>query len=658
MNNLNNINNLRQLSNCIRFLSMDAVEKAKSGHPGMPMGMADIATVLYKNHLKFNPNDPEWIDRDRLIISNGHGSMLLYSCLYLTGYKDIDINQIKNFRQLHNKTAGHPEYGSAEGIETTTGPLSQGLANAVGMALAEKKLSNNYGEELFDHYTYVFAGDGCLMEGLSHEACSLAGHLKLNKLIMFFDNNSISIDGSTDLSVSDNVKKRFEAYNWNIIEIDGHKYEEIDQAIIQAKKNDGPTIISCKTKIGFGSPNKEGSASSHGSPLGEDEISLTRKKLEWNYSPFEIPDDLLREWRSFYKRNEESRNSWLSKNKELIESKNFKDSFYQKIDHQIPEKLSELKSEHFNDKTNCASRKSSELTLNLISNYQKNLIGGSADLTGSNNTKAKDMNVITSNNFNGNYIHYGIREHGMAGVMNGIALHKGLIPYGGTFLVFTDYCRPSIRLSAIMNIPVIYVMTHDSIGLGEDGPTHQPVEHLASLRSIPNLTVIRPCDIIETIEAWECAINNTGPTILVLTRQNLPMLQKDNRKENLVNKGAYKIRDFKEYDATILSSGSEVEIACSASNKLFENNNLKIRVVSMSSFELFEKNDDGYKNEILGNKPIFAIEAGVINGWEKYIKNENFVGMSTFGESGPYKDLYKHFKITDDYLIEKIIKTL
>ena len=332
MNNLNNINNLRQLSNCIRFLSMDAVEKAKSGHPGMPMGMADIATILYKNHLKFNPNDPEWIDRDRLIISNGHGSMLLYSCLYLTGYKDIDINQIKNFRQLHNKTAGHPEYGSAEGIETTTGPLSQGLANAVGMALAEKKLSNNYGKELFDHYTYVFAGDGCLMEGLSHEACSLAGHLKLNKLIMFFDNNSISIDGSTELSVSDNVKKRFEAYNWNIIEIDGHKYEEIDQAIIQAKKNDAPTIISCKTKIGFGSPNKEGSASSHGSPLGEDEISLTRKKLEWNYSPFEIPDDLLREWRSFYKRNEESRNSWLSKNKELIESKNFKDSYYQKID--------------------------------------------------------------------------------------------------------------------------------------------------------------------------------------------------------------------------------------------------------------------------------------------------------------------------------------
>ncbi len=658
MKNSKNINENEKLSNCIRFLSIDAVQKANSGHPGMPMGMADIATVLYKNHLKFDPNDPNWIDRDRLIISNGHGSMLLYSCLYLTGYKDIDLNQIKNFRQLHHKTAGHPEYGSAEGIETTTGPLSQGLANAVGMALAEKKLSNNYGKELIDHYTYVFAGDGCLMEGLSHEVCSLAGHLKLNKLIIFFDDNSISIDGSTDLSISDNIIKRFEAYNWNTIEIDGHNFEEINEAIIQAKKSDTPTIISCKTKIGFGSPNKEGTASSHGSPLGEEEISLTRKKLKWDYPPFEIPNDLMNEWRSFYKRNDETKKSWLVKNNELINNDSFKESFYQKIDSQIPNKLSDLKYEHFVQKTICASRKSSEITLNLISQFQKNLIGGSADLTGSNNTKAKNMDIISSDNFSGNYLHYGIREHGMAGIMNGIALHKGLIPYGGTFLVFTDYCRPSIRLSAIMNIPVIYVMTHDSIGLGEDGPTHQPVEHLASLRAIPNLTVIRPCDIIETIEAWECALNNTGPTILVLTRQNLPMLQTKKRKENLVNKGAYKIRDFNEYDATILSSGSEVEIACSASRKLFENKNIKIRVISMSSFELFEQNDNDYKKEILGDKPIFGIEASVINGWEKYVKEENFVGMSSFGESGPYKDLYKYFKITDDNLIEKIIKTL
>ncbi len=656
MDTNHNTVNLRDLSNCIRFLSIDAVQKANSGHPGMPMGMSDIATILFKSHLKFDPKNPNWIDRDRFIVSNGHGSMLLYSCLYLLGYDGINLENLRNFRKLNHPTAGHPEFRSIPGIETTTGPLSQGLSNAVGLAIAEKKLSSKFTSQLIDHYTYVFAGDGCLMEGLSHEACSLAGHLKLNKLIMFFDDNSISIDGSTELSTSDNIKKRFESYNWNYIKIDGHDFNQIDDAINQAKKSLVPTIIACKTIIGFGSPNKSGKASSHGSPLGEDEIELVRKKLNWKFKPFEIPNNLLQSWRGFFDRNIKTIDNWNKNNSEILKNSDFNEFFSNDKKNSMSEDIYKFKNNHFDEKTICATRKASELSLDLFHKHIPNLLGGSADLTGSNNTKAKEMNVITANDFSGNYIHYGIREHAMAGIMNGVALHGGLKPYGGTFLVFSDYCRPSIRLSALMNIPVIYVMTHDSIGLGEDGPTHQPIEHLASLRAIPNLTVIRPCDVIETIEAWECALNNTGPTILVLTRQNLPMLQKNKRKENLIIKGAYKIRDFEEYDATIISSGSEVEIACSASKKLLENNNLKIRVISMPSFELFEQNENDYKKEILGNKPIFGIEAGVINGWEKYIKEENFIGMSTFGESGPYKDLYKYFKITDDNIIKKIIK--
>ena len=655
--NHNNLN-LKALSNCIRFLSIDAVQKANSGHPGMPMGMSDIATVLFKSHLKFDPKDPNWIDRDRFIVSNGHGSMLLYSCLYLLGYEGITIENIKNFRQLDHPTAGHPEYGTIPGIETTTGPLGQGLSNAVGLAIAEKKLSSKFGNNLIDHYTYVFAGDGCLMEGLSHEACSLAGHLNLNKLIIFFDDNSISIDGSTSLSTSDNIKNRFSSYNWNYIKIDGHNFEEIDNAIKQAKKSVSPTIIACKTTIGYGSPNKSGKASSHGSPLGEDEIELVRKTLNWESKPFEIPSNLLEEWRNFHKRNTDTKDNWSKSNSLVLRSKEFNNYFNNEENDNLKKAIIDFKNLHTKEVTACATRKASELSLNLISEYFPNLLGGSADLTGSNNTKSKEMKIIDANDFNGSYIHYGVREHGMAGIMNGIALHGGLKPYGGTFLVFSDYCRPSIRLSALMQIPVIYVMTHDSIGLGEDGPTHQPVEHLASLRAIPNLTVIRPCDIIETIEAWQIALQNNGPTVLVLTRQNLPLIKRDDYKNNLLENGAYIILNYDKYDATILASGSEVEIACSASNKLKEQNDLDVRVVSIPSFELFENNNDDYKNEIIGDKPVFGIEAGVINGWEKYLNKKNFVGMSTFGESGPYKQLYNHFKITDHNLIELIKKNL
>ncbi len=658
MSDNQNNGNLRDLSNCIRFLSIDAVQKAKSGHPGMPMGMADIATILFKKHLKFDPKNPDWIDRDRFIVSNGHGSMLLYSCLYLLGYDGITLENIKNFRQLDNPTAGHPEYGAIPGIETTTGPLSQGLSNAVGLAISEKKLSSKFTNNLINHYTYVFAGDGCLMEGLSHEACSLAGHLKLNKLIVFFDDNSISIDGNITLSSSDDIKKRFESYNWKYIKINGHDFDEIDNAIKEAKNSSLPTIIACKTTIGYGSPNKSGKASSHGSPLGEDEIKLVRKELNWNFKEFEIPNDLLQIWRSFHIRNDKEKNNWEKINSQTFKSSEYKNYFLNNENNNLNKDIIEFKKYHFEKKTNCATRKASELSLDLISKHLPNLLGGSADLTGSNNTKTSEMKIITADDFSGSYIHYGIREHAMAGIMNGIALHGGLKPYGGTFLVFSDYCRPSIRLSALMNIPVIYIMTHDSIGLGEDGPTHQPVEHLASLRAIPNLTVIRPCDTVETIESWETGIKRNGPTVIVLTRQNLQISQKTSREENLVKKGAYLIIDYENYDATILASGSEVEIASSASNKLRERNNINVRVVSFPSFELFEANEDEYKKKILGNKPIFGVEAGIINGWEKYIDSKNFVGMSTFGESGPYKELYEYFKITDENIIEIITKSL
>ena len=639
------------------MLSADAVQRANSGHPGMPMGMADIATVLFKDHLKFDPNDPKWFDRDRLIISNGHGSMLLYACLFLTGYKDISIEDLKNFRQLNSPTAGHPEYGELDGIETTTGPLSQGIANAVGFAIAERKLSSRFSEKLIDHHTYVFAGDGCLMEGLSHEVSSLAGHLKLKKLIVFFDDNSISIDGPTSLSISENTVERYKSYGWEVISIDGHNHIEISNAISKAKKNNSPTLIACRTKIGFGSPNKESKSSSHGSPLGEEEIKLTRKNLNWNNLPFEIPKNLLNQWRNFHLRNLKIKNEWYTKNKDTINSNSFKKLFNKSLDSKLIDTIYEFKLKHLEENTSCATRKASELVLELFSDQIDNLIGGSADLTGSNNTKTKNMKIYNSTNYDGNYIYYGIREHGMASIINGIALHGGLRPYGGSFLVFSDYCRPSIRLAALMNLPSIFVMTHDSIGLGEDGPTHQPVEHLASLRAIPNLNVFRPCDVMETIESWQIAIESNNPSVIVLTRQNLPLTRKKYINKNLVKKGAYIIREFDKYDATILATGSEVEIACQASIEL-EQNQLYLRVVSIPCFDIFENQTQEYKNKILGSKYCFGIEAGVINGWEKYINVENFIGMKTFGASGPYKELYKHFGITVNNLKNKIIKNL
>ena len=652
--NPTNPQDLHQLANCIRFLTIDAVQKANSGHPGMPMGMADIATVLFKDHLKFDPNNPQWLDRDRLIISNGHGSMLLYASLYLAGYKDITLNDIKNFRQIGSPTAGHPEYGEIAGIETTTGPLSQGLANGVGFALAEKILQSKFGKKFINHYTYVFAGDGCLMEGLSHESCSLAGHLNLSKLIVLFDDNSISIDGPTNLSASDNTIKRFESYGWKTLSINGHNHKEISKAITIAKNHNCPTLIACKTKIGFGSPNKESSSSSHGSPLGEDEVKLTRKNLKWQHKPFEIPNDLLDGWRNFFKRNNEDIDDWKQVFNKISNTLDFKNYFSFTISNETKKLIKEFKSKHFKDKTNCATRKASEKSIGILSNNIDNLIGGSADLTGSNNTKTNNMKAITKSDCSGRYIYYGIREHAMAGVMNGLSLHGGLRPYGGTFLVFADYCRPSIRLAAFMKLPVIYIMTHDSIGLGEDGPTHQPVEHLASLRAIPNLTVIRPCDIIETIEAWETALNSSSsPTILVLTRQNLPLMRGKDIKENAVQLGAYPIFDQDNYHATIFATGSEVEIAVDAAKQL-ANENINLRVISFPSWELFSMQSDSYKQKILGNKPRFAIEAGIINGWEKFIPSQNFLGMKSFGASGPYKKLYEYFGITTDNLIKMI----
>ncbi len=644
--------NLNQLANAVRFLSIDAVQKANSGHPGMPMGMADVATVLFKYHLKFNPLNPSWANRDRFILSAGHGSMLLYSLLYLTGYKNFSINDLKNFRQLNSICAGHPEYKKNTGIETTTGPLGQGLGNSVGLAIGEEIFRKKFGSKFINHKTYVIASDGDLMEGISHEAMSLAGHLKLKNLIVFFDNNKISIDGATSLSVSDNYKKRFEAYGWNFLEVNGHNHRQISTAINKASKSNKPTIISCKTIIGFGSPNKSGKASSHGSPLGDDEIALVRKKLKWNAGPFEIPKDILDEWRNIGKKGTNLENNWnklLSKN--LKVKNNLEAMLSNKNLNNLDKLISAEKNKYFNEKPAKATRECSSMTIESITPSLSELVGGSADLSGSNNTKTKNSKVISAKDFNGNYIHYGIREHGMAAAMNGLALYGGIIPYGGTFLIFSDYCKPSIRLSALMGLKVIYIFSHDSIGLGEDGPTHQPIEQLAGLRAIPNLNVFRPADINETLECWQIALKSKKtPSAIVLSRQKLPYVNPSFTKDNKCELGAYVVNATAQNNKiTLIASGSEVEIALEAQKKLKESN-IDSKVVSMPCQELFDQQNNQFKNEIIQKDiPVITIEAGSVMGWEKYSKNN--MGINSFGESGPYKEVYEHFDLTSDKIV-------
>ncbi|MBD1146453.1 transketolase [Pelagibacterales bacterium SAG-MED28] len=655
--------NFNQLSNAIRFLSVDAVQKAKSGHPGMPMGMADVATVLFKYHLRFNPRNPNWINRDRFILSAGHGSMLLYSLLYLCGYKSVSIEDIKNFRQLNSICAGHPEYKKGSGIETTTGPLGQGLGNAVGMAIAEEIFRKKFGSSLINNKTFVIASDGDLMEGVSHEAMSLAGHLKLKNLVVFFDNNKISIDGSTSLSVSDNYKKRFESYNWEFLEINGHNEKQISKAISKATKSNKPTIISCKTVIGFGSPNKSGKASSHGSPLGEEEITLVRKKLKWNHKPFEIPREILEEWKKIGDRGEQLEEKW----QELINKKNsqIKNKLEKVFNNNelgdLENLIEKQKTKYFETKPDLATRQCSMATIESISSIFPRLIGGSADLSGSNNTKTNNSKIINSKNFDGNYIHYGVREHGMAAVMNGLALYGGIIPYGGTFLIFSDYCKPSIRLSALMGLKVIYIFSHDSIGLGEDGPTHQPIEQLSGLRAIPNLNVFRPADINETLECWEIALKSKNtPSAIALSRQKVPYINPKNSKENKSEKGAYVVNlTSHESNVTLIASGTEVELALEVQRKLKENS-IHSKVVSMPCMELFDQQSEDYKKDILEEDSlIVTIEAGSIMSWQKYIKNNGInLGIDKFGESAPYKEIYNHLDLSEEKITSFIQKKL
>ena len=648
-----------RMANAIRFLSMDAVEKANSGHPGLPMGVADIATVLFTRFMTHDPKNPNWPDRDRFVLSAGHGSMLLYSLLYLLGYEDIDLDQIKHFRQLGWKTAGHPEWGHAAGIETTTGPLGQGLGNSVGMALAERILNARYGNDLVDHYTYVLAGDGCLMEGLSQEAISLAGHLKLNKLVVIWDDNNISIDGPISLSDSTDQCRRFEASGWATMRIDGHDPDAIARAIETARTSDRPTLIAAKTTIGFGAPTKAGTSKVHGSPLGAEEIAGARKALGWTSEPFVVPSDVLDAWRLAGLRSARERKEW--EKRLAAADAETRGEFERRMRGELPggfdAAISEYKAKLSADKPKVATRKSSEMALEVINAVVPETIGGSADLTGSNNTKTSQTGPIKPGDYSGRYVYYGIREHGMAAAMNGMALHGGVIPYGGTFLTFSDYARPSMRLASLMGIRSIFVMTHDSIGLGEDGPTHQPVEHLAALRAIPNHYVMRPADAVEAAECWQVALGSARtPSTLALTRQNLPTIRTEHVEDNLSAFGAYELETASaDAEVTIFATGSEVEIALAARAQL-EKRGHPTRVVSVPCFELFEAQSAEYRAAIVGSAPVkVAIEAGIRQGWDAIIGSDGlFVGMTGFGASGKIEDLYRHFGITADATVAAV----
>jgi len=647
------------LAHAIRFLAADAVEKAQSGHPGMPMGMADAATVLFRRFLKFDPARPDWPDRDRFILSAGHGSMLLYALLYLTGYEEITLEEIRNFRQLGSATAGHPEYDVASGIETTTGPLGQGFGNAVGLALAERMMNARFGDPVVDHRTYVIASDGCLMEGISHEAASLAGHLKLGRLIVLFDDNGITIDGPTSLAVSDDHAARFAAYGWHVQGVDGHDPDAIAVAIAAAQSDPRPSLIACRTVIGFGAPTKAGSEKTHGAPLGPDEVAGARDKLGWGHAAFEVPEDILTAWRTCGAKGAALTAAWDANVAALSEAD--RRELDRRLAGALPQDwesaLSDFKAGLSDQRPDLATRVASHKVLDSLTPVIPELTGGSADLTGSNNTKAAGLGVISAGDYSGSYIHYGIREHAMAAAMNGLALHGGLIPYGGTFLVFTDYNRPSIRLSALMGLRVIHVTTHDSIGLGEDGPTHQPVEQLAGLRAMPNVLVVRPADGVETAEAWQIALNNDrGPTVLALTRQKSPTVRLEPSAENLSERGAYILSPAsREREATLIASGSEVAVALEAQARL-QADGIATAVISMPCWELFAQQSEQYREEVLGPGSLrVAIEAAVAMGWDRWIGPDGgFVGMTGYGASAPCQDLYEHFGITPDAVVEAV----
>jgi transketolase len=651
-----------EMANAIRFLAIDAVEKAKSGHPGMPMGMADVATVLFSRFLKFDPTDPAWPDRDRFVLSAGHGSMLLYALLHLTGYEGMTLDELRAFRQWGSKTPGHPEYGHTAGVETTTGPLGQGIATAVGMALAERLMNARFGDDCVDHFTYAIAGDGCLMEGISHEAISLAGHLRLNRLVVLFDDNAISIDGATSLSCSDDQLARFKAAGWSACRIDGHDPEAIAAAIERARNSDRPSLIACRTIIGYGAPNRQGTEKVHGAPLGGEEAAKTRDALNWPHAPFEVPEAVLAQWRDAGRRGHAARRSWIERTRRL--SSDARSPFHDALNCNLPcsytEAMTRLRDGFATERPNIATRQASQRVIDAIAEALPNLLGGSADLTHSNLTRAKTQAPVEPGSFAGSYVHYGVREHAMAAAMNGIALHGGFIPYGGTFLSFADYSRPAIRLAALMGIRVIHVMTHDSIGLGEDGPTHQPVEHLASLRAIPNLLVFRPGDAVETAEAWDCALHaQNNPSLLCLSRQAMPTFREAGGEQNLVAYGAYVVVEPEDRrDVTLIATGSEVSIAMQAT-ELLASVSIRAAVVSVPCFELFRQQSREYRTAVLGRAPRIGVEAAVEGEWARWLGDDGeFVGMTGFGASAPAETLYREFGITADAVAKSALRCI